>query len=94
MAEIFLTVLNMSLTAGYVILIVMIVRFLLKKAPKFISYAMWSIVAFRLVIPFSFESSLSLMPRNADVFQIQSGVKNYVSFDISNLILLYGLHLY
>jgi len=66
MSEIFLTVLNMSFTAGYVILIVILARLLLKKAPKFISYLLWSIVAFRLVIPFSFESMFSLLPRNTN----------------------------
>jgi beta-lactamase regulating signal transducer with metallopeptidase domain len=58
MSELFLTVLNMSLTASYVILIVIPVRLLLKKAPKAVSYALWSVVAFRLTIPFSFESIL------------------------------------
>jgi len=41
MSELFLTVLRMSLTASYVILCVMVVRLLLKKAPKVISYALW-----------------------------------------------------
>ena len=63
MGELFLAVLNLSLTASYVILFVMLIRLPLKKAPKFISYALWSVVAFRLVIPFSFESIFSLMPR-------------------------------
>ncbi|HAZ37547.1 MAG TPA: penicillin binding protein [Clostridiaceae bacterium] len=54
MSELFLSVLNMSLAASYVILFVMLVRLLFKKAPKVISYALWSVVAFRLIIPFSF----------------------------------------
>ena len=66
MSKLFLTVLNMSLTASYVILFVIAIRFLLKKAPKFISYALWGVVAFRLIIPFSFESIFSLMPRNTN----------------------------
>ena len=70
MSELFLTVLNMSLTASYVILFVMLVRLLLKKAPKVISYVLWSVVAFRLIIPFSFESMFSLMPRNTNVAPI------------------------
>jgi beta-lactamase regulating signal transducer with metallopeptidase domain len=64
MSELFLTVLNMSLTASYVIIFVIFIRLLLKRAPKVISYALWGIVAFRLIIPFSFESMFSLMPRN------------------------------
>jgi beta-lactamase regulating signal transducer with metallopeptidase domain/ketosteroid isomerase-like protein len=70
MSELFLTVLNMSLTASYVILFVIIVRLLLKKAPKFISYVLWGVVAFRLIIPFSFESMFSLMPRNTNAVSI------------------------
>lgn len=64
MRELFLSVLNMSLTASYVILCVVFIRLCLKKAPKSISYALWLVVAFRLIIPFSFESVISLMPRN------------------------------
>ncbi|WP_422659848.1 M56 family metallopeptidase [Paenibacillus sp. EC2-1] len=66
MFELFLTTLNMSLTASYVILFVILARFLLKKAPKIISYALWSAAAFRLVFPFSFESMFSLFPRGTD----------------------------
>ncbi|WP_438348400.1 M56 family metallopeptidase [Paenibacillus sp. FA6] len=66
MSELFLSVLNMSLTASYVILVVIIIRLLLKKAPKVISYALWGVVAFRLINPFTFESVFSLLPRNGD----------------------------
>ncbi|WAA12652.1 M56 family metallopeptidase [Fervidibacillus halotolerans] len=72
MTERFLTVVNMSLTASYVILFVILVRMLLKKSPKFISYALWSVVAFRLIFPFSFESVFSLMPRNTNVSPISN----------------------
>jgi beta-lactamase regulating signal transducer with metallopeptidase domain len=70
MSELFLSVLNMSLTASYVIFFVILVRLLLKKAPKIISYALWGVVAFRLIIPFSFESMFSLMPRNTNTVPI------------------------
>lgn len=62
MEELFLSVLNMSLTASYVIIFVMLARLPLKKAPKVISYALWAVVAFRLLCPFSFESMFSLLP--------------------------------
>lgn len=52
--------LNMSLTASVVILFVLLLRLLLKKAPKVISYALWSIVLFRLLCPVSIQSDLSL----------------------------------
>ena len=58
----FIQILNMSLTAGYVILVVLLARLMLKKSPKVISYALWSIVLFRLVCPFSFESRFSFVP--------------------------------
>jgi len=70
MSELFLSVLNRSLTASYVILFIIIIRLLLKKAPKVISYALWGVVAFRLIIPFSFESMFSLMPRNTNTVPI------------------------
>lgn len=88
----FLTVLNMSLTASCVILSIVLVRLPLKKAPKIISYALWSVAAFRLLCPFSFKSILSLVPVNASTIpkdiayqqtpQITSGivaVDNYVN---------------
>lgn len=62
MSGLFLSVLNMSFTASYVILFVILVRLLLKKAPKVISYALWSVAAIRLVLPFSFESVFSFLP--------------------------------
>lgn len=62
MNQLFLEVLNMSLTGCYVILFVLVVRFLLRKAPKIFSYAMWFVVLFRLVCPFSFQSIFSLIP--------------------------------
>jgi beta-lactamase regulating signal transducer with metallopeptidase domain len=92
MSDIFLTVLNMSLTASYVIVFVILFRLLLKKAPKFLSYLLWSVVGFRLTFPFSFESILSLIPLNSETAiiphdiiyqpepQINSGVKAVDSF--------------
>lgn len=52
----------MNITASYVIIFVMLVRLLLKKSPKVISYALWGVAAFRLLCPFSFESIFSLLP--------------------------------
>ena len=62
MDKLFLHVLNMSVTASYVILFVILARIFLKKVPKIFSYALWSVVLFRLVCPFSFESIFSLLP--------------------------------
>lgn len=62
MENIFLKVLNLSLTASWIVLAVIILRLLLKKAPKWINCLLWGIVAIRLALPFSFESVLSLLP--------------------------------
>jgi len=62
--KLFLQVLKMSITSSYVILFVIVARIFLKKAPKFFSYALWFIVLFRLIVPFSFESIFSLIPFN------------------------------
>lgn len=60
MNEFISTVLNMSLTGSIVILVVLAARLLLRKLPKKYLYLLWAIVGFRLLCPFSFESSLSI----------------------------------
>lgn len=59
--SVFLQVLNMSYTASFVILAVLIIRLALKKAPKTFSYALWIAVLFRLISPYSFESAFSFL---------------------------------
>ncbi len=62
MNELFLKIVNMSISAGWLVLAVLLLRLLLKKAPKWISVLLWAIVAVRLICPLSFESVLSLIP--------------------------------
>ena len=62
MTTVFVRIVEMSLTASIIIIAVLFLRLLLKKAPKWISVLLWGIVAFRLVCPFTIESVLSLMP--------------------------------
>ena len=62
MTELFLEVLNRSISASWLVLIIVAVRFLLKKAPKWMDVVLWGLVALRLVCPFSLESTLSLIP--------------------------------
>ncbi len=62
MAALFLKLMNMSITAGWLVLAVLIVRLFLKKSPKWISCLLWGIVALRLLLPFTVESPLSLIP--------------------------------
>jgi len=54
-------ILNMSLTAGIAIVLVLLARLMLRKAPKIFSYALWAVVLFRLVCPLSFSSEFSLL---------------------------------
>ncbi len=62
MEMIFLNVFNRSLAAGWLILAVIVVRFLLKKAPRRLSCVLWAVVAVRLLCPFFPASSFSLIP--------------------------------
>ena len=79
MSELFLKIINMSISASWLILAVLILRLVLKKAPKWVNVLLWGIVAVRLICPFSFESALSLIP-SAETFpeKVISGP----SFDI------------
>lgn len=62
MEAVFLKILNMSIAASWLVLAVLIVRLLMKKAPKWVAVLMWGLVAIRLVSPFSLESVFSLIP--------------------------------
>ena len=62
MNELFLKIINMSISASWFVLAVLILRFVLKKAPKWVNVLLWGIVAVRLAFPFSIESAFSLIP--------------------------------
>ncbi len=62
MSEIFLKVVNMSISASYLVLAVLVLRLLFQKAPKWITVLLWGIVAVRLICPFTVESVMSLIP--------------------------------
>lgn len=61
MQEIFSRVLHMSLTGSYIILVVLLIRLALRKAPKVFSYLLWAAVLFRLLCPVSISSALSVL---------------------------------
>ena len=65
--RVFMQILDMSKTGSIVILVVLFARLLLKKAPKAISYALWAVVLFRLLCPFSIEAPVSIVPPIASV---------------------------
>lgn len=64
MTELFLKIVNMSISASWLILAIIAVRLLLKKtnAPKWLNLLLWGIAGLRLIMPFSIESALSLIP--------------------------------
>lgn len=62
MSTLFLQAVNMSIAASWLVLAVLLLRFLLKKAPKWVNVLLWGIVAVRLICPVSIESALSLIP--------------------------------
>ena len=76
MTALFLKLVNMSITASWLVAAVLVLRLLLRKAPKAIHCVLWAMVALRLVCPFSLESDLSLMPRQepitAETFQSEA----------------------
>ena len=84
MDKLFLQIINMSITSSYIILFIIAIRIILKKAPKIFSYVLWLIPFFRLIFPFSFESLFSFISINKNTIpedivysqtpQIQSGI--------------------
>ena len=82
--EIFLTICNMSFTAGIVILLVLLARQLLRKSPKIFSYMLWGIVVFRLICPFSFSSRYSLFSLDLLSRHVSSG--NQMIWNTTNVL--------
>ena len=83
MNELFLKIINMSISAGWLTLVVLILRLVLKKSPKWVNVLLWGIVAVRLICPFTIESALSLIPSaetfpekviSGQSFDIQTGI--------------------
>lgn len=67
MDALFLRILNLSITASYIVLAVLVLRLVLRRAPKWMLCALWALVAVRLACPFSLESALSLIPSTRTV---------------------------
>lgn len=83
MEAVFLKLVNLSITASWLVLAVLLVRLVFRKMPKWIVCILWGLVALRLVCPVSIESSLSLIPSGEPIPpefaytampQIQSGI--------------------
>ena len=80
MYRLFPIVCNMSLTASVVILAVLAVRLLLRRAPKVFSYALWAVVLFRLLCPVSVTSAVSLLGALGAPAQERSAVTSVVEY--------------
>ncbi|MBQ8869136.1 MAG: hypothetical protein IJ027_05400 [Oscillospiraceae bacterium] len=99
MSEIFLKLVNLSITASWLVLAVVVLRLVFKKAPKFIHCIMWALVGIRLVLPFSIESIFSLIPSAQTIpdelltensFDINTGI-NFVDDRVNDYL---GSHYY
>ena len=62
MGTVFIKVLNLSITAGWLVLAVILLRLIFRKGPKWIFCILWALVGIRLLLPVSFESMFSLVP--------------------------------
>ena len=62
MADIFLKIVNLSVSASFIVLAVLLLRLMLKRSPKWITLLLWGVVAVRLICPFTIESATSLIP--------------------------------
>ena len=78
MSALLQTVLNMSVTGGIAALCVLLLRVVLKRAPRWISCALWMVVFLRLIVPVSFSSSVSLLGR-VGAPAPENGVVTYLS---------------
>ncbi len=63
MNNIFNEIISMAFDASFLIIAVILIRFVLKKMPKYFRKILWCLVGIRLLIPYSFESAFSLMPQ-------------------------------
>ncbi|MBQ4055260.1 MAG: hypothetical protein IJD17_06055 [Clostridia bacterium] len=78
MKEVFLQLVNMSLTAGWLILAVMLLRLIFRRAPRWVFCLLWGFVGLRLVLPFSLESVFSLIPSKTPVNEVKNAVGRIV----------------
>ncbi len=88
MGEIFIRLLNMSITASWLILAVLCIRLLFRKIPKWVTCLLWGVVAIRLIFPFSIESEFSLQPSAEPIrssAMVEGEVVPYVPSIDSNL---------
>ncbi len=83
MAGIFLKIVNMSISACWIVLAIILLRILLKKAPKWINCVLWGIAGLRLVMPFSFESIFSLIPSAETITKVPDSPRPHIDSGVS-----------
>ena len=83
MAGIFLKIVNMSISACWIVLAIILLRIVLKKAPKWINCVLWGIAGLRLVMPFSFESIFSLIPSAETITKTPDSPRPHIDFGVT-----------
>ena len=83
MGTVFLQFLNMSITASFLIIAVILLRIIFKNMPKWIRCLMWGMVGIRLAVPFSFESVFSVIPNAQSYDNSSVSSTAYVATDVS-----------
>ena len=81
MGDIFLKLLNMSITAGWSIVAVSCIRLLFRKIPKWVNCLLWAVAAIRLICPFSIESRFSMLPSAEPIKSstvVEGEVQNFI----------------
>lgn len=85
LSGIFLKLINMSVSACWLILAVVLVRFVFRKAPKWINCLLWALVAIRLICPFSIESRFSLLPKAEVAGTVEYTGRPYIQSGITTV---------
>ena len=85
MTELFMKLLNMSINAGWLVLAVLLVRIIFRKAPKWLFPLLWSFVGIRLLMPNALESRLSVIP---DISGFSASEQGLLSAKVSLLLFL------
>ncbi|MCD7751667.1 MAG: M56 family metallopeptidase [Lachnospiraceae bacterium] len=80
--NVWIEILNMSLTASVVIVVICLIRLFLKRTPKIFSYVLWAVVLFRLLCPVSLESAVSFFNVMDSGAASEQGRMEYISSDI------------
>lgn len=83
MAGIFLKIVNMSISACWIVLAIILLRFVLKKAPKWINCVLWGLAGLRLVFSFSFESVFSLIPSAETITKVPDSPRPQINSGVS-----------